>query len=127
MHKDRKARIGSPWDLIIWQRSMELANATSDLTEPFPDRERYGLVSQRRRAGLSIPANIAEGQGRSTTRDLLRFLGIAKGSFRELDTYCDFSEMRRYATGPELQDARRLIERQDAYLSLRRPEAQAPP
>ena len=89
---------------------MELANAVYDLTEPFPDRERYGLVSQMRRAGLSIPANIAEGQGRNTTKDLLRFLAIAKGSLRELDTYSDFSEMRRYATGPELQEARRLIE-----------------
>ena len=96
-------RVRTHRDLIIWQKSMLLVNAIYDLTEPFPKREDYGLTAQMRRAAVSIPANIAEGQGRNTTRDFLRFLSIARGSFRERDTYCEVSRMRKYATDAGLQ------------------------
>ena len=89
---------------------MELVNETYDLTERFPKRENYGLTAQMRRAGVSIPGNIAEGQGRNTTKDFLRFLAIARGSLRELDTYCDISEMRKYASGVTLREMRRLLD-----------------
>lgn len=110
MSKGETARIRSHRDLIIWQRAMELVNAVYDLTEPFPKREQYGLTAQMRRAAMSIPANIAEGAGRSTTRDLLRFLAIARGSLYEVDTYCDVSEIRGYGPEPALEKARLLIQ-----------------
>ena len=89
---------------------MELVNELYDLTEPFPKREQYGLTAQMRRAAVSIPATIAEGVGRRTTRDLLRFLTIARGSLYEVDTHCDISEMRSYVSGPALERARLLIQ-----------------
>ena len=89
---------------------MQLVNETYDLTEPFPKREQYGLTAQMRGSAVSIPGNIAEGQGRDSTKDFLRFLAIARGSLRELDTYCDISEMRKYATDVALQEMRRLID-----------------
>jgi four helix bundle protein len=110
MAKAERPRIRSHRDLIIWQRSMELVNAIYNLTEPFPTQEQYGLTAQMRRAAVSIPSNIAEGVGRHTTRDLLRFMGIARGSLFEVDTCCDISEMRRYASGPEVERARLLIQ-----------------
>lgn len=71
----------------MWQTALALAFETYRLTEQFPKREIYGLASQMPRAAASIPSNIAEGHGRETTRDYLRFLTIAAGSLRELDTY----------------------------------------
>jgi len=89
---------------------MQLVNETYDLTESFPKREQYGLIAQMRGSALSIPGNSAEGQGRDTTKEFLRFLAIARGSLRELDTYCDISEMRKYASSVALEEMRRLIE-----------------
>ena len=105
-----KPRVRSHRDLIIWQKGMALVDATYDLTENYPDHEKYGIRAQMRRGAISIPANIAEGQGRNTTKDFLRFLGIAKGSLHELDTYFDVSQMRRFATEPELRRVRELVE-----------------
>jgi four helix bundle protein len=110
MCDSRASRIRSHRDLIIWQRSMELVNETYELTEAFPRREVYGLVAQMRSAAVSISANIAEGQGRSTTKDFLRFLAMSRGSLRELDTYCEVSLLRRYASEQSLQNEYRLLE-----------------
>ncbi len=74
-------------DLIVWQRAMDLVEWIYRATRPFPSEERFGLTSQLRRAVVSIPSNIAEGQGRETTRDFLRFLWIAHGSLREVETH----------------------------------------
>lgn len=73
-------------ELIAWQKAMELVVAVYDLTRGFPKDELYGLVSQIRRAAVSIPSNIAEGQGRWTTGEFVQFLGIAHGSLREVET-----------------------------------------
>jgi four helix bundle protein len=73
-------------DLIVWQRSMELCEAVYAATTSFPEEEKYGIVAQMRRAAVSIPSNIAEGQGRLVGKDFRRFLGIARGSLRELET-----------------------------------------
>ena len=73
-------------DLVAWQKAMDLAVATYRSTEHFPQREIFGLPNQMRRAAVSIPSNIAEGQGRSTTKDFVNFLFIARGSLQELET-----------------------------------------
>ena len=73
-------------DLIVWQKAMDLVQAVYKITAGFPKEELYGLTSQLRRAAVSIPSNIAEGQGRRTTGDFQRFLAIANGSLREVET-----------------------------------------
>ncbi|MBV8052221.1 MAG: four helix bundle protein [Acidobacteriaceae bacterium] len=73
-------------DLIVWQKSKALATEIYRCTEPFPKTELYGLTSQLRRAAVSIPSNIAEGQGRLTRGEFQQFLGHARGSLLELET-----------------------------------------
>jgi four helix bundle protein len=73
-------------DLIVWQKSMTLTKQVYSCTRSFPKEETYGLTSQIRRAAVSIPANIAEGQARNSTGEFLQFLGIARGSLAELET-----------------------------------------
>ena len=73
-------------DLLVWQRAMSLAEESFRLTEHFPRREIYGLTAQLRRSAISIPANIAEGNGRRSTREYLHFLSVALGSTLELET-----------------------------------------
>lgn len=77
--------------LIAWQASMDLAEAVYVQTQAFPKDETFGLKSQMRRAAVSIAANIAEGQGRNHRKEFLQFLGIACGSFAELETYVELS------------------------------------
>jgi len=76
-------------DLIVWQNSMRLVLSTYELTSLFPRMETYGLASQMRRASISIPANIAEGQRRGTRKDYRHFLITAFGSGAELETYLE--------------------------------------
>ncbi len=79
-------------DLDVWQRSMLLAEEVYTLTKGFPREEMFGLTSQIRRAATSIPANIAEGWGRSGTKEFQHFLNIAMGSLRELETHLILSQ-----------------------------------
>lgn len=79
-------------DLIVWQRSMELVVAIHELTSHFPSEEKFGLVSQMRRAAVSIPSNIAEGRRRGTKKGFLSFLRIAYGSGSELETQIEISK-----------------------------------
>ncbi len=83
-------------DLVAWQRAMDLVESVYDLTSSFPREELYGLSGQLKRAVVSIPANIAEGQGRDTTRDFRRFLSIAHGSLRELETHVHIAYRLKY-------------------------------
>ncbi len=73
-------------DLDVWRRGLDLAKTIYLATCCFPGGEQFGLVSQMRRAAVSVPSNIAEGQARKGPGDFLRFLYIAKGSLAELDT-----------------------------------------
>ncbi len=73
-------------DLIVWQKARVLVRDVYSATKHFPMDERFGLVSQLRRAGVSVVANIAEGQGRNTSGEFHHFLGMAKGSLTELET-----------------------------------------
>ena len=73
-------------DLIVWQKSMDLAVLVYQHTNKFPKEELYGIVSQMRRASVSISSNIAEGHGRFSNKELIRFLFISLGSTSELET-----------------------------------------
>ncbi len=73
-------------DLIAWQKAMDLVVEVYRLTASFPKSEQFGLTNQLRRCSVSIPSNIAEGQGRSTSKDFVHFLHIAKGSLQEAET-----------------------------------------
>jgi four helix bundle protein len=78
--------IKSYQDLRVWQLGMDLVIESYKLTRKFPATEQFGLVNQIRRSAVSIPSNIAEGQGRHHLGDYLRFLSIANGSLKELET-----------------------------------------
>lgn len=80
-------------ELIVWQRAMELVAETYSVTEVFPKEEMYGLVSQMRRAAVSIPSNIAEGRHRGTKKEFIQFLRIALGSMGELETQMEIAKM----------------------------------
>ena len=73
-------------ELIVWQKAIVLVETVYRATEGFPKTEIYALTNQIRRAAVSIPSNIAEGQGRNSTRDFLHFLSVAQGSLMELET-----------------------------------------
>ena len=73
-------------ELLAWQKAKALAARIYQATEQFPKPETYGLTSQIRRAAVSVPSNIAEGQGRLTPGEFCYFLGQARGSLLELDT-----------------------------------------
>jgi four helix bundle protein len=83
-------------DLLVWQQGMDLVEAIYGITTSFPKDERFGLTNQLRRASVSIPANIAEGQGRQSPRDFLRFLSIAYGSLREVETLILIAERLKF-------------------------------
>jgi four helix bundle protein len=73
-------------DLIVWQKSMQVVKDVYVLTSEFPGTERYSLSDQMRRAAVSVPSNIAEGQAYQSSRDFLRFLHHSRGSLAELET-----------------------------------------
>jgi four helix bundle protein len=73
-------------DLEVWKRGIDLVEDVYSLTAKFPANEQFGLVSQMRRAVVSIPSNIAEGQGRRNVKEFVQFLYIAKGSLAEIET-----------------------------------------
>ena len=72
--------------LKVWKESIELVRMVYELTSHLPVEEKYGLVSQMRRAAISVPSNLAEGAARQTDRDSLQFFIVARGSLSELDT-----------------------------------------
>jgi four helix bundle protein len=78
-------------DLIVWQKAMELTVQIYHASKAFPKDETYGLTSQMRRASASIPANIAEGQGRRLPKEFQQFLANARGSLLELDTHLELA------------------------------------
>lgn len=83
-------------DLIAWKRGMELVGMVYDITDGFPSHEMYGLVSQLRRAAVSVPGNIAEGKAHYSNRDFVRFLRHVRGSLAEIETQVLIAEQRKY-------------------------------
>jgi four helix bundle protein len=84
-------------DLAVWQRGMEITEGVYRLTSGFPTEEKFGLTSQLRRAASSVPANIAEGHARSSTKDFLRHLSIAIGSLAEVTTFIELAARLHFA------------------------------
>ncbi|MCU0567913.1 MAG: four helix bundle protein [Oculatellaceae cyanobacterium Prado106] len=94
-------KIQSYRDLEVWRQGMGLAEACYHLTQMFPKEEIYGMVSQIRRAAVSIPANIAKGYGREYRNAYIQFLRIAQGSLKELETHLLLA-VRVNLTTPEM-------------------------
>ena len=86
-----KSSIKSHRDLIVWQKAMDLVVSVYHDTETFPGSEMFGLTRQIRRAAASIPANIAEGQGRRFRKEFLSYLANARGSLWELDSHFELA------------------------------------
>lgn len=91
-------------DLVVWQRGIELVPKIYQLLKGFPKHETYGLADQIRRAAVSIPANIAEGQARRSRKEFLQYLSIARGSLAELHTLLIVAQRLTYLTPPQLQE-----------------------
>jgi len=83
-------------DLIVWQKSMRFVTDVYSMTRKMPKDELYGLISQIRRSAVSIPSNIAEGYGRSSTADYLRFLHVAISSLYEVQTQLEIGVNLEY-------------------------------
>ena len=93
-----KGEVHSHRDLLAWKRSYELGLAIYRATASFPADERFVLVSQLRRAGISVASNIAEGRARGSHKEFIRFLRIALGGLAEIDTQVRFAADLDYLT-----------------------------
>ena len=94
-----KAEFASFRDLVAWQKGMDVVYQVYGFTAQLPEQERFALVVQMRGAAISVPSNIAEGWGRDTTRDYIRFLHMARGSTYELSTQAEVCHQQGYAGG----------------------------
>ena len=115
-------------DLAVWQCGMEIALLVYRVTKAFPDDERFGLTSQLRRSAVSVPANIAEGHARSSTKHYLRFISIAIGSLAETATFIELAGRLNYGNVDELRkifemtnDERRMLRALQKSLRRRLP------
>ena len=88
-------------DLDIWKLGIELVERVYEITNRFPKNEIYGLISQMRRAAVSIPSNISEGAARSSTKEFVQFLYVALGSLSELETQAIIAEKLGYISNNE--------------------------
>lgn len=90
--------------LLVWQKSMELVTKMYSSTQKFPKEELFGLTSQIRRSAVSIPSNIAEGYGRDSNKEYLRFLNISIGSLFELQTQIEIAKNIMYLNEKDFND-----------------------
>ena len=115
-------------DLIVWQKAMDLVELVYKATAQFPKEEIYGLTNQLRGAVVSVPSNIAEGQGRGSANDFRRFLSISYGSLREVETQILIAGRLHFLTEPQAErvmslaaEVGRLINGLSNSLDTRRP------
>jgi len=114
-------------DLLVWQKAMILVTDVYRASSEFPKSEQYGLTSQLRRCAVSIPSNIAEGFGRDSTNDYLRFLSIANGSLYESQTQLEIARNLDFLSEQQftqLLEQAREIERMLSSLIRRLREGQ---
>jgi four helix bundle protein len=117
-------------ELIVWQRAIELTVCIYKLTRSFPKEELYGLISQMRRASVSVASNIAEGRGRITPGEFRQFLGLAQGSTYELQTQLLVARKLGMGSDENLNEAELLSDEVSKMLgsfiqTLRLPERKA--
>ena len=117
--------------LIVWKRSMALAKEVHALASQMRGRDRVAIADQMRRAAMSIPANIAEGNARNSRPDYLRFLAIAAGSLAELETHIELTRELQLLPPDSLTVAQGLLNETGALLTrliqaLRKQEALTP-
>jgi len=117
MEKQASGGVRTYRDLVAWQKAMEMAEQVYRATKGFPDEEKFGLVSQMRRAAVSVPSNIAEGFGRGRGPDFRRFLEIAKGSLFEVQTQGELARRMGWLKCDDLAVLREATQRVDAVLS----------
>ena len=103
-------KIQSYRELDVWQKSMNLVEICYKITNEFPKEELYSLTNQIRRAAVSVPSNIAEGQSRWSTKEFLRFLSIAKGSLSELETQLILAQRLNYISEEKLNEILELTD-----------------
>src|SRR5436309_397207 len=113
-------------DLVVWQKGIALAKLTYQLTTKFPSEEKFGLISQMRRAAVSIPSNIAEGQARHTTGEFIQFISHAEGSVAELNTQLILATELRFCSNGDAQPASELTEHLRRMLNGLRRKLQNP-
>ena len=108
-------------DLLVWQKAVALVKRIYQISSGFPADEKFGLTAQMRRAAVSIPSNIAEGQARHTTREFIQFVSHAEGSVAELETQLIIAVQLGYCTASDVRDASDVISELRKMLnSLRR-------
>jgi four helix bundle protein len=100
MEGDERRGVKNYRELVAWQKAMDLVTMVYDVTQHWPKTEVYGLTNQIRRAAVSIPSNIAEGQGRASTKEFLHHLNMARGSLLEVETQLLIAQRLGY-TAPE--------------------------
>jgi four helix bundle protein len=103
--------------LDVWQLAMKVAELVYKYTKKYPQEEKYGLVSQMRRAAVSIPSNIAEGAARQSKKEFKNFLSIAQGSLSELDTQLELSIRLEFITAKKSDEIEKELIRVDKMLS----------
>ena len=103
--------------LHVWQKSMQLVRGIYKVTRNFPQYEQFGLASQIRRSAVSIPSNIAEGHGRRSDKELIRFLNIARGSLYELDTQLEIAKHVNYLSQDKFDHLASLLDETSRLLS----------
>ena len=124
--------IQSHRDLSVWQLGMDIAEQVYALTQSFPPDEKFGLTSQLRRAAASVPANIAEGNARDSTKDYLRFLAFAVGSLAEMETFLELAIRLSYGSREHFDKLEQLLSEERRMLrglqrSLRKILTSPPP
>jgi four helix bundle protein len=110
MSDDALRQVRSHRDLIVWQKAMDLVDMIYKASARFPAFEGFGLRSQITRSAVSIPANIAEGQARATSKDFANFLTIAWSSLVETDILLEVAVRQGYLKPSELQSTLSLME-----------------
>src|SRR5271165_5719387 len=100
--KNRK--VSSYRDLVVWQKSVALVTEIYAAISKFPREEMFGLISQLRRCAVSLPSNIAEGQGRATKGEFIQFLSHARGSLFELETQLCIASKLRYLAADQTRE-----------------------
>ena len=105
-------------ELIVWQKAMTLVEVVYQASAQLPDRERFGITQQIRRAAVSVPCNIAEGYGRMNNGDYARFLAIARGSLLETETLLQLAVNLAYLRPRQIAGAMSLADEVSRILAV---------